>query len=148
MKICHVRSVVLTMAMGLMSVSCTKNDSKIKEDSHATNDKINDCLGISVPAPASAVFIACGQYDLGNSANFRYAGPWDEVVQFFSSNLNKDEWTLTSQTYDTRDEDTSSSLHGEWKAEGKNVTLGVVLQNSRIDESAGSIVGIITVLTD
>lgn len=124
------------MVTGQLSLSCNSNESEI-----AINKELDDCLGVSVPFPVSATVTACTDAVVGKSAGFRYAVPWKEAVDFFSEKYNTDGWELTVDNI--RDDEPGSSRNVTWTAVKNDTKVSINLHDFRVDESSGSINGVI-----
>lgn len=121
--------------MALSSMSCSKSGSK-----DTVNKDINDCLEASLPFPTSATLTACTDATVGKSASFRYTVSWGEAVDFFKQAYSTNGWEITSERIDDKP---GSMRTAEWSAEKNGTKLAISLSDSRVDDTSGSLQGIV-----
>lgn len=124
------------MVTGQLSLSCNSNEGEI-----AINKELDDCLGVSVPFPVSATVTACTETVVGKSAGFRYAVTWEEAKTFFSEKYSTNGWELTNTRLE--DDKPGSAKEAQWNAVKNGVEVRINLHDFRVDESSGSINGVI-----
>ena len=107
-----------------------------------TNNKVNECLSVSVPFPASATMNACADAVVGKSARFQYPVTWEEATRFFSKQYSSNGWTITEESVDQRDA-SGSAPEATWRANKSNIEVSINLHDFRVDESSGVITGTI-----
>ncbi len=123
--------------MAISLLSCSNDGNK-----ESKNSTLSDCLGVSVPFPASATMSACADAVVGKSAVFRYPATWEEATRFFSKQYSSNGWTLTEESVDKRD-DSGNAPEAIWRAAKNSIEVSINIHDFRVDESSGFITGTI-----
>lgn len=131
-------------AIATILTACSKDSG----GQNATNEKLNECLGISVPFPESAQLSNCTDMgEIGKNAQFMYSKTWKEATVFFSEQYSSNGWELTEEFVETREEKGSNSApSARWTSVKNGNEIKVELHDYRVDESSGAITGIIAYL--
>ena len=126
---------VAIAVMAISSIACSKSGGK-----DTVNNEFNDCLETSVPFPTSATLTTCTDATVGKSASFRYTVSWDEAVDFFKQAYSTNGWEITSERIDDKPDKMRTA---EWRAEKNGTELAISLSDSRVDDTSGSLQGIV-----
>jgi len=129
MKIFKILFLILLIAF----YSCSSDDDSISSN----NSQMNECLGAEVPFPTSASINACVSIEQGKSVVFDPNLTWQQSINFFSSQYNSGEWTITSQQIP---EETSGERTAEWSIVGSSFDVEISI-TAFGDSSSGFMVG-------
>ncbi len=129
-------SKILTLLLFVTLTACGGKDDNKTTD----NNAISDCLGEAIPTPKSATLTVCTDATVGKSASFRYLVSWDEAVDFFKQAYSTNGWEITSERIDDKPDKMRTA---EWRAEKNGTELAISLSDSRVDDTSGSLQGIV-----
>ena len=134
MKKNKVIAIGLFLLINLFVLACSSDDDSIS----STNLQMNECLGAEVPFPSSASINACVNIDQSKSVIFNPNITWQESINFFSSNYNSGNWTITN--HEIFEYDTPGEKEAEWSIIGQEFTVEIRLTGFGND-SSGFITG-------
>lgn len=129
-------SKILTLLLFVTLTACGGKDDNKTTD----NNAISDCLGEAIPTPKSATLTVCTDATVGKSAAFNYAVTWAGAVDFFTKAYSTDGWAITSERIDDKP---GKMRTAEWRTKKNGTELAISLSDSRVDDTSGSLQGIV-----